>query len=163
MSYQYWYERISAPFRGRASGALGLLDFALVVLFAAAYVILLVVLAINQDARLAKAIAVPATLFVVVTVLRLLIDRRRPYETGRMSPIIFKDTRGKSMPSRHMASSVIIACTFYWILPIAGIVAFVGCALIAFTRIIGGVHYPADIIVATIIALAFAWVGYIVL
>ena len=162
MDYTQCYERISQPFRtAGATRALNVIDRALVYVFAAAYVVLLALLAIQGDARILRALAVPAVTFALVTALRLAFNRPRPYEACAIDSLVEKDTRGKSMPSRHMASAVVIACTFLWIWPPIGAVLLVGCACIAFTRIVGGVHYPSDIAAATAIALAFAAIGYL--
>lgn len=162
MDYSQRYERISRPFRtARGERTLSMLDKALVYAFAAAFVILLITLAALGDGRLLRAFVVPAATFALVTVLRIAVNRPRPYEACEIAPLIKKDTRGKSMPSRHMASSVVIACTFLWISPAIGAVLLVGCACIAFTRIVGGVHYPSDIAAATTIALVCACIGFL--
>lgn len=162
MGYEDWYERIARPFR--ASGpkkAIGLIDRALVAIVAAAYVALLAMLAVTADPHLLKALAVPAATFALVSVARAAIDEPRPYEAHAITPLVQKDTRGKSMPSRHMSSAVAIACTFAWIWPASIAVGAIACCLIAFTRIVGGVHYPRDIAVATLVALACAFIGFV--
>lgn len=163
MDYSRYYERISRPFRSeRGTRAVNALDRALVFAFAAAYLVLLAVLASQGDGRVAKALVVPATTFALVTAARAAIDRPRPYESHDIDPIVRKAMRGKSMPSRHMASAVAIACALLWSSPAAGAVAAAGCACIAFTRLVGGVHYPSDIAVAVAVALACAGIGYTV-
>ena len=163
MEYSEWYARIAGPFRGPgASRALGALDRALVYGFAGAYVVFLVVLFATGNGLLLRGFAVPAVTFALVTALRLLINRPRPYEAHGIQPIIAKDTQGKSLPSRHMASATIIAFAFFQAWPVVGIVLFFGCALIAFTRIVGGVHYPTDIVAAVAISLICGAIGFFV-
>lgn len=160
--YDQWYNRISKRWRPHAR-ALSMLDRALVAAFAAAYVILLVWLLATGDPRFAKALLVPAISFVVVSIVRALINEPRPYEHYEIDPIIHKDTHGKSMPGRHMFSATIISCTLLLLNPVAGVIGFIGCGLIAFTRIVGGVHYPRDIIVAFLVGVGCAALGYIVI
>ena len=162
MDYTQRYERISRPFRtAGATRALNAVDRALVYVFAVAYIVLLALLAIQGDARIVRAVIVPAITFALVSALRLAINRPRPYEACAIDPLVEKDTHGKSMPSRHMASAVVIACTFLWVCPAAGIALLAGCACIALTRVIGGVHYPSDIAAAAAIGLACAAIGYL--
>ena len=162
--YAGWYERISAPFRGEAARKLlGYADKALVALFAIGYVVTLGILAFTRDAHALRFVLVPATVFVIVTVARLAIDEPRPYEMFDIDALVRKDTHGKSMPSRHMASAVAIAFAFAWLNMGLGIAAFACCAAVAFTRIVGGVHFPRDIVAATAVAAAIGAVGFFVI
>lgn len=163
MDYSSWYERISRPFRTEgASRALNAADRGLVALFAVAYVALLAALALHRDPRLLKALLVPAATFALTSLVRGALNRPRPYEKPGIDPVISKDTQGKSMPSRHMASATVIACTFAWILPPLGAALLATCACVAFIRIVGGVHFPSDIAVAAAVGLAVALIGYVV-
>ena len=162
--YTDFYSKVSAPWRRLANGrdVLSGIDRALAWLVAAVYGVVLVWLVANGDARVWKAALVPAVTFVLVSVVRAGINAPRPYEAYRIDPLITKDTRGKSMPSRHMASVVIIACALAWIDMRWGIGAVVGCAAIGYVRIASGVHFPRDIAAATALSLACAAVGFLV-
>ena len=163
MDYSDWYRKASAPFRGNAGErALPALDRTLVYMVAAAYIATLAFLALNSDARFWKALLVPAATFAITSIIRNAIDAPRPYERFGIDPLIEKGTKGKTMPSRHMTSATIIACTLGWLCWPAGIIGAVVCTLIAFTRIIGGVHFPRDIIAAVITALLCALLGFLV-
>ena len=164
--YTEFYERISAPWRANPAlrGALRSVDLALRIAFALAYLGLLNWLAYQGDyPRLERAFFVPAITFVAVTALRNAINAPRPYEAYPIDAVIPKETTGKSMPSRHMASATIIACTLWWVSVPAGIVAAVGCAAIAYVRIAGGVHFPRDIAAAAAFSLACAAVGFLLI
>lgn len=164
MDYPSWYKKISQPFRAPGvARALNVLDRALVYAFAVAYVALLAILFATSNGFLLRAFAVPAATFAVISAVRALVNRPRPYTSHDIDPIIAKETRGKSMPSRHMASATIIAFAFCRCWPAIGAALFAGCACIAFTRIVGGVHYPTDIAVAFAAALACGVIGFMVL
>lgn len=164
MAYDSWYMRISTPFRGKAARkALDLLDKGLVGIIAACYIGLIAYLIATGDGRLARCILVPACAFAAVTVIRSAANRPRPYEEYDIDPLLIKDTHGKSMPSRHLASAVIIACTLMYVWPPSGIPAFAACAVVAFARIVGGVHYPSDIVAAMALSLVCAAVGYLLI
>lgn len=162
--YASWYERISAPFRGSAAiTVINLLDRGLVAIIAIAYLAALALLAFNGDARAIRLALVPAFAFAFVTLLRKLINEERPYESFPIDPIIHKDTRGLSMPSRHIASAVVIACALAWLNAAWGVASFCACAAVAFTRIVGGVHYPRDVFTAVAISLAFGAIGFLLI
>ena len=108
-------------------------------------------------------LAVPAIAFALVSYLRNRWDAPRPYELYDIDPIIHKDTEGRSMPSRHVASAVIIACALAWVHLDWGVLAFVVSAIVSFTRIVGGVHFPRDIAAAWGISLACGILGFAII
>ncbi|HAM16844.1 MAG TPA: phosphatase PAP2 family protein [Eggerthellaceae bacterium] len=164
VGYAEWYEHISAPFRSDAARrVVGLLDRGLVALVACGYGGALAWLAVCQDARILRAVLVPLATFLLVTVVRKLLDAPRPYEQFDIDPIIRKDTRGLSLPSRHIASAVIIAFALAWLNPLWGALGFVACAVVAFTRIVGGVHFPRDVAAAAVLSALCGLVGFFVL
>ena len=165
MNYPNWYRNISAPFRTEiAEQAIILLDKALVAIIAVVYVASIVLLVVQgEPLRAARMVAVPAITFLFVSYLRIRWNAPRPYELYDIDPIIRKDTRGKSMPSRHIASAVIIACALAWLHMDWGALAFAACAVVAFTRIVGGVHFPRDVAIAAAISLVCGIVGFVVI
>ena len=161
MNYIRWYDKISSHFRGEtAVTTINLLDKALVYIIAAIYVFLIAFLFATHDSGLVRVIIVPAITFVAVTVLRTWLDYPRPYDLYDIDPIIVKSTKGKSMPSRHVASAVAIACAITYVHLDWGAIAFTACAIVAFTRIVGGVHFPRDVVAAIVIAGAIGFIGF---
>ena len=66
----------------------------------AAYPLLLALLgARGETGQLIRTILVPGLSFVLLTLVRAKINRPRPYESWKIAPLIYKDTRGNSMPS----------------------------------------------------------------
>ena len=155
------YARISAPFRQ---------DSTKKVLLAAnramtwgcylAYPILLLVLAIHRDGRFWRALLVPGISFVLLSLVRRALNFPRPYEALDIDPLIHKDTKGKSMPSRHVFSIFVIAMTFLWIVPWLGIVLLILGAALACVRVIGGVHFPRDVLVGAAVGILCGLVGF---
>ena len=92
-------------------------------------------------------ILVPASGFVLLTLIRKWIDQPRPYEAWEIIPLLDKDSSGNSMPSRHVFSATIIsmAC-LHTNLPV-GLILLVLSALLGLVRVLGGVHYPKDVLV----------------
>lgn len=108
-----------------------------------------------------RVIGVPAAVFVLATVLRTAINRTRPYDALGFKPLLpHKPGKGKSLPSRHAASAVVIACALTYAWPPLGIVAIPIAAFVCIARVVTGMHYPSDVLCAAALALLCAWVGF---
>lgn len=116
------------------------------------YPCLVLYLYITHSLYLLMSIYKPLCAFLFVTIIRKVINRPRPYETMNIQSLVTHKS-GESFPSRHSVSATIIALTAFYIHPILGsIVLFVaGCICIG--RILAGVHYISDVVVAIIIAI----------
>ncbi len=155
------YRRISAPFRGkRWARALRLVDRVLSALCYVTYPVCLLLLALGQDARLRAAIAVPGVSFVVISLFRRFYHAPRPYELLDIEPVIYKETAGKSFPSRHVFSAFVIAMTYLWLCPGLGIVFLMFGAALAVCRVIGGVHFPRDVLAGAAMGVLSGVIGY---
>lgn len=119
------------------------------------YPLLLGYLFLQKDERLLQAIFVPAVSFVLLSMGRYLINRPRPYEKFEMTPVISKDTKGKSFPSRHVFSASVIAMTFLFSSPWLwiGIILLIITLLEAFVRVVSGVHYISDVTAGMVIGI----------
>lgn len=161
MNYPIWYENISSRFRDDfAVQLINVLDKAMVAIVAAAYIFAIAFLIASGDLHVIRFVAVPAVTFALVTYIRDRIDAPRPYELYDIDPIIYKDTVGKSFPSRHLSSAVIISCALFWLHGDWGAVGFACCAVVAFTRVVGGVHFPRDVIAACVISAVCGVIGF---
>lgn len=142
------YEKWSFPFQKRESGAkiLYIMDKTITGIVFLAYPALLVSFAAMQRyADLISYILVPAVSFLVVSLFRKIYSAPRPYETLDIIPLLKKMTKGKSFPSRHVFSIFMIAMTFLdwnmWF----GIMFLILGVLMAYIRVVGGVHFPKDV------------------
>ncbi|MGN0463065.1 MAG: phosphatase PAP2 family protein [Ruminococcus sp.] len=110
------------------------------------YPIMVIYLVAVWDLRFIKVLTIPAVTFLAVTVMRILINRPRPYEKYSFTPVFPKDTKGKSFPSRHTASAFIISYAFLYICPVLGVVSMVISAFLSLLRPVVGVHYVSDVL-----------------
>lgn len=134
-------------------------------LCAAVYALALLALALERDARIVRALLVPAACFLVVTVLRPLINRERPYDRFGAPPLgRYRRGKGKSMPSRHAASAAAIAAAAVYATPSLpmGMAMLLLTALIAALRVLAGQHYVSDVLVALAMSFALSAAGYLI-
>lgn len=125
-----------------------------------AYPALLIYVAIVRPSLLPVCIIVPAASFLIITGLRALINAERPYESTDAPNLLDKQTKGKSFPSRHVASLFIIASS--WLLvcePVGMALCIVGCAMAAI-RVKGGAHHTRDVVAGAVFAFVLCAVGY---
>ncbi len=98
----------------------------------------------HHDQRIVQILFVPALIFVIGTGLRAKINAKRPYEK-KITPLISKETKGNSFPSRHLLSAgVILSCAIY--LDQDVILLLILCILIGICRVLAGVHSCLDVL-----------------
>ncbi len=102
-----------------------------------------------------SALALLISLLVNNILLKNLVARIRPYETVDGLTRLVEKQVDYSFPSGHAGSSFASACVLYRGLPKqAGIPAVVLAALISFSRLYVGVHYPSDVLAGILIGTA---------
>ena len=90
---------------------------------------------------------VPASGFVILTLLRKKINAPRPYEVWGIVPLLDRDSPGQSMPSRHVFSATIISTAYLHATLSVGLILLILSAILGLVRVLGGVHYPKDVLV----------------
>ena len=70
--------------------------------------------------EIARSILVPGITFWVGTALRARLDRPRPYDQPGFTPLVQKDTHGRSFPSRHALSAAVLAMVWLYFYPAVG-------------------------------------------
>ena len=134
-------------------------------LCALCYLLSLLALFLRHDARLLRAVLVPACCFLLATFIRPLIGRTRPYDRFGVPPVgSYRPGKGKSMPSRHTACAAAIACAVVYAFPSWPTAVMMGllAALIAALRVLSGQHYPSDVFAALALSLAISAAGYLI-
>ena len=129
-------------------------------LFAASYGVLVVVLLILKEGSLLwRCFLVPAVGFAVVSVFRHLLDRPRPCEVYHIEPLQERNVPGRSFPSRHTFSGVLIAMVFLRVFPPLGVVFLLLAAVLGTLRILSGLHFIRDVIAGAAAAFAIGLFG----
>ncbi len=128
-----------------------------------AYPLLLLWLLWQRDSRFLRVLLVPAISFVLLSIFRDRVNAPRPYEILDIDPLIRKNTKGHSFPSRHVFSVSVISCAFLYVQPWIGIVFLVCTVLLAVIRVLGGVHFPRDVAAGCLIGIVSGVIGFVLL
>ena len=119
------------------------------------YPFLLLYLFVIQSEKLLPTILIPLFSIVAITLLRKVLARPRPYEEYPIDQILEKETQHNAMPSRHVFSASIIAMMCFSVSPILACILLVLAAIEGYIRVVGGVHYPRDVIVGYFLGVFF--------
>ena len=95
-----------------------------------------------------KILVIPSGCLFFVAVLRVAVNRPRPYsEKGaNITPLLQKKgAQDKSFPSRHLASAIVIACVFLPYYLLISAILFPLAILLGYIRFALGLHYPSDL------------------
>lgn len=117
------------------------------------YPLLLLGLFVEKNPFFVRALIVPAVSFLLLSAVRRAIGAPRPYEKFGIPPVLKKETRGKSFPSRHVFSAFMIAMTLYVHIPWAGVIVGACGLIIGCLRVAGGVHEPRDVVAGALCAI----------
>ena len=158
-NYQEWYDHIAGKIENKPIFLRLLRAFNrfMTVVMPIVYLILLTTTYLQEG--LGKQVGIylfiPASGFVILSFLRKKINAPRPYEGWDIKPLLDRDSPGQSMPSRHVFSATIISMAYFHASLSAGVVLLVLSALLGLVRVLGGVHYPKDVVVGYICALVW--------
>lgn len=125
----------------------------------AVYFIFMFWLLISKNESFIRILCTTAISFLVVSVFRKVFNSPRPYEKFEEPSVIAKEKKGKSFPSRHVFSAFVIAVCFCFVNLWIGVLLLVSATGIAIFRVIGGVHFPIDVIVGAFVGILCAVIG----
>lgn len=158
-NYQEWHDHIAGNI-GNKPFLLSLLrtfNRFMTVVMPIIYLTLLATIYLQQG--LGKQVGIylfiPASGFVILSFLRKKINTPRPYEKWDIKPLLDRDSPGQSMPSRHVFSATIISMACLHASLTMGMICLTLSAFLGLVRVLGGVHYPRDVVVGYICALVW--------
>ena len=108
---------------------------------------------------IARAVFVPAFVFLGGTLLRARLNFPRPYEQPGFTPLVPKETHGKSFPSRHALSAAVLAAVWLYFYPAAGCVMVGIALLICCLRVLTGVHHVRDVVCGFVLGFVLGTAG----
>ena len=103
---------------------------------------------------------VPASGFILLSVIRKQINWPRPYEIGMLPPLLDREGKGSSMPSRHVFSAAIISIVAWGVNPNLSILGLSLALLLAGVRVLAGLHFVRDVVVGFVVALLWGIVSF---
>lgn len=158
------YQKWTAPLRRHPlfTDILLLLNKFLTILIYIAYPVLLIYLIMRHDSRFLHVLLTPLISFLLLSIFRDWLNAPRPYEVLDIQPLIHKNTKGHSFPSRHVFSIAVIACAYGYIIAWAGIIGILLAIFMAYIRVLGGVHFPRDVIAGLLIGIMAGIIGFII-
>ena len=158
-NYQEWYDRVASNIENKPFllSLLRAFNRFMTVVMPMIYLTLLAITCLQQG--LGKQVGIylfiPASSFVILSFIRKKINAPRPYEEWDIKPLLDRDSPGQSMPSRHVFSATIISMACLHASLSVGVILLVLSAFLGLVRVLGGVHYPKDVVVGYICGLAW--------
>ena len=164
-NYQEWYDHIAGNI-GNKPFLLSLLrtfNRFMTVVMPMIYLTLLATTYLQQGLgkQVLIYVFIPASGFVILSLLRKKINAPRPYEKWDIKPLLDRDSPGQSMPSRHVFSATIISMACLHASLSVGVILLVLSALLGLVRVLGGVHFPKDVVVGYICALVWGVIFFL--
>lgn len=158
-NYQEWYDHIAGKIENSPIFLRLLRTFNrfMTVVMPIVYLTLLATTYLQQGLgkQVLMYVFIPASGFVILSFLRKKINAPRPYEEWDIKPLLDRDSHGQSMPSRHVFSASIISMACLHASLTMGMICLTLSAFLGLVRVLGGVHYPKDVVVGYICGLVW--------
>ena len=150
-NYQEWYGHVASNIKNKPFLLRSLRAFNrfMTVVMPMIYLTLLAITYLQQGLgeQVLIYVFIPASGFVILSFLRKKINAPRPYEEWDIKPLLDRDSPGQSMPSRHVFSATIISVACMHASLTMGMICLTLSAFLGLVRVLGGVHYPKDVLV----------------
>ena len=164
-NYQEWYDHIASKIENRPIflSLLRTFNRFMTVVMPMIYLTLLAITYLQQGLgkQVLIYVFIPASGFVILSFLRKKINAPRPYEKWTIKPLLDRDSPGQSMPSRHVFSATIISMACLHASLSVGVILLVFSALLGLVRVLGGVHFPKDVVVGYICGLVWGVIFFL--
>lgn len=164
-NYQEWYDHMATNIENRPFllSLLRTFNRFMTVVMPIVYLTLLATTYLQQGLgkQVLIYVFIPASGFVILSLLRKKINAPRPYEEWDIKPLLDRDSPGQSMPSRHVFSATIISMACLHASLSVGVILLVLSALLGLVRVLGGVHFPKDVVVGYICGLVWGVIFFL--
>ena len=163
--YQEWYGHVASNIKNKPFllRLLRTFNLFMTVVMPIVYLTLLATTYLQQGLgkQVLMYVFIPASGFVILSFLRKKINAPRPYEEWDIKPLLDRDSPGQSMPSRHVFSATIISMACLHASLSVGVILSVLSALLGLVRVLGGVHFPKDVVVGYICGLVWGVIFFL--
>ena len=158
-NYQEWYGHVASNIKNKPFllSLLRTFNRFMTVVMPIVYLTLLTTIYFREGfgKQVLMYVFIPASGFVILSFLRKKINASRPYEEWDIKPLLDRDSPGQSMPSRHVFSATIISTSCLHASLTMGMICLTLSAFLGLVRVLGGVHFPKDVVVGYICALVW--------
>ena len=158
-NYQEWYGHVASNIKNKPFllSLLRTFNRFMTVVMPIVYLTLLTTIYFREGfgKQVLMYVFIPASGFVILSFLRKKINAPRPYEVWEIVPLLDRDSPGQSMPSRHVFSATIISMACLHASLSVGLILLILSAILGLVRVLGGVHYPKDVVVGYICGLVW--------
>ena len=164
-NYQEWYDHIAGNIENKPFllSLLRTFNRFMTIVMPMIYLTLLAITYLQQG--LGKQVGIylfiPASGFVILSFLRKKINAPRPYEEWDIKPLLDRDSPGQSMPSRHVFSATIISMACLHASLTMGMICLTLSAFLGLVRVLGGVHFPKDVVAGYICGLVWGVIFFL--
>lgn len=100
--------------------------------------------------------------FILVTLLRKIVNAPRPYELYGFYEFAPKNKKGESFPSRHAFSAFSIGTAALWISLPVGIALLLLALALSLSRVLLGIHFIRDVLTGGVIGIASSVIGNLI-
>ena len=164
-NYQEWYDHIAGNIENKPFllSLLRTFNRFMTVVMPMIYLTLLAITYLQQGLgkQVLIYVFIPASGFVILSFLRKKINAPRPYEEWDIKPLLDRDSPGQSMPSRHVFSATIISMACLHASLTMGMICLTLSAFLGLVRVLGGVHFPKDVVVGYICGLVWGVIFFL--
>ena len=164
-NYQEWYDRIAGNIENKPFllSLLRTFNRFMTVVMPMIYLTMLATTYLQQGLgkQVLIYVLIPASGFVILSLLRKKINASRPYEVWEIVPLLDRDSPGQSMPSRHVFSATIISMACLHASLTMGMICLTLSAFLGLVRVLGGVHFPKDVVVGYICGLVWGVIFFL--
>ena len=164
-NYQEWYDHVAGKIENKPFllSLLRTFNRFMTVVMPIVYLTLLATTYLQQGLgkQVLIYVFVPASGFVILSLLRKKINAPRPYEEWDIKPLLDRDSPGQSMPSRHVFSATIISMACLHASLTMGMICLTLSAFLGLVRVLGGVHFPKDVVVGYICGLVWGVIFFL--
>ena len=101
--------------------------------------------------------------YVLVTVMRKIINAPRPYELRSYYKEKPKNKTGESFPSRHAYSAFVISILAWILNPVASIACAVMALCLCVSRVLVGIHFVRDVVCGGLIGILAGVIGILII
>ena len=164
-NYQEWYSHVASNIKNKPFllSLLRTFNRFMTVVMPMIYLTLLATTYLQQGLgkQVLIYVFIPASGFVILSLLRKKINAPRPYEVWEIVPLLDRDSPGQSMPSRHVFSATIISMACLHASLSVGLILLILSAILGLVRVLGGVHFPKDVVIGYICALVWGVIFFL--